>query len=310
MRNSSSSRPGQGPNRSSVRVWLVSGLTVALGLIGAPAAVAGVTQSTNWAGYAVHRSGVAFEEVQGTWREPRAKCIPGHPTYSSYWVGIGGYSLSSRALEQVGTEVDCSSAGSMRTSAWYELVPAPSVPVRLNVPPGDLIRAKVTVKDKVVRVSLLDVTAHRGFSRVLRARTLDLSSAEWIVEAPSDCLSTNTCITLPLGDFGSATFTGASARSVSGRAGAISDHVWRASQIDLVPHGRGSARGGAATTSGLRGGGSTFTVSYLPLETGAAAPITGRAAGAATTSLAPGQLWHPARARPANAGRSLIRPPG
>jgi len=261
---------------------------VVLGLT-APSALAG--QSTNWAGYAVHRPGVSFNRVQGTWREPQLTCTPGRETFSSYWVGIGGYRLRSHALEQVGTEVDCTSAGTVRATAWYELIPAPSIPVSLKVPPGDLIKGSVSVHGSRVRVSLRDLTANRGFSRTLHAPVVDVSSAEWIVEAPSDCRSTNTCVTLPLGDFGTTMFTGARARSSSGHVGTIAYHGWGVSRINLIPRGHASrlgrhrlGRAGEATTSPLRAGGSAFTVSYV----GGATSLNGADAG-------PGQLRHPAR---------------
>jgi hypothetical protein len=222
--------------------------------------------------------------VQGTWREPRLTCRHNQQTFSSYWVGIGGYSLRSRALEQVGTEVDCTAAGRARAFAWYELVPAPSIAVALPVPPGDMIRGAVTVHGRTVHVSLADLSRHRSFSRTLHAPQVDVSSAEWIVEAPSDCMSTNTCVTLPLGDFGSTRFTGAHARSASGHAGSISDHVWGVSRIDLVPQGQASSLAGhrlgpagQATTSRLHSGGSAFTVSYLASASRAASLAQARA---------------------------------
>jgi hypothetical protein len=261
-----------------MRSWLLPAVVAAVLGAAAQPALAGVTDSTNWAGYAVHDAGVAFRRVHGTWREPRIKCQRGGPTFSSYWVGIGGYSLNSHALEQVGTEVDCTTSGQARAFAWYELIPAPSVPVKLKVPPGDLIKGTVTVRGKKVRVTLADLTDHQSFSKLLHANPVDVSSAEWIVEAPSDCASTNTCVTLPLGDFGSTTFTNAAAESTAGHTGPISDPLWRVNAIDLVPQGRTYVvnhqhlgAGGEATTSSLQPGGSAFMVSYRPLSSGVSA---------------------------------------
>jgi hypothetical protein len=213
-------------------------------------------------------------------------------------VGIGGFHLNSRALDQVGTEVDCTSTGTVRAFAWYELVPAPSIPVRLRVPPGDLISGAVTVRGRRVRVSLLDLTHHRSFFRSLNAPVVDPSSAEWIVEAPSDCVATNTCVTLPLGNFGSTEFTGAQARSGQGHVGAISDRRWRVTEINLIPGGQTSQIGhhhlgpaGEAATSGLRAGGSAFTVSYVPLG-GRATRARTRVPAGAPLSVPPGQLVH------------------
>ena len=266
-------------------------------LLGAPPAWAHVSKSTNWAGYAIHGKGQSFRQVVGVWREPRLRCRRGHQTFSSYWVGLGGFSVNSRALEQTGTEVDCAPSGRMRSFAWFELVPAASVRIRLRVPPGDMIEGAVTVAGRKVRVSIRDLTRHTTFSKGIRAQVLDISSAEWIVEAPSDCFSDGHCLTLPLANFGSIGFAGASAQSTTGHVGAISDHRWRATKIRLVPdtanfvsgHG-GLGMGGQAAPSSLESSGSAFTVSYTPLRARSAT-----ATGSGSGRVAGGRLVHPGR---------------
>jgi hypothetical protein len=47
------------------------------------------------------------------------------------WVGLGGYKLTSPAVEQVGTELDCV-GGHPSSSAWYELAPSASHRVRIG----------------------------------------------------------------------------------------------------------------------------------------------------------------------------------
>ncbi len=232
-----------------------------------------VSESSNWSGYAVHRSGVSFHSVSGTWREPKVSCQSGKETFSSYWVGIGGYSTNSKALEQTGTEVDCTSSGKVRAFAWYELVPAPSVPIKLQVPPGDLIQGQVLISGHAVTLVLRDLTRNTQFSKVLRASPIDDTSAEWIVEAPSECVGLYDCVTLPLADFGSAPFGSATAQTTAGPSGPISAPLWNATEIKLVPHRSPSnlghhrlGRGGKATPSILQAGGSAFLVSYSPLS--------------------------------------------
>ena len=94
-----------------MRPSIVIALIAAAFALAAPAAMADVTNSSNWAGYAVHKPGVSFRTVSGTWRQPVAKCTPGVETYSAFWVGLGGFSLNAPALEQTGTELDCSISG-------------------------------------------------------------------------------------------------------------------------------------------------------------------------------------------------------
>jgi len=255
-------------------VRLAPVLTVLAALVLAPSAVADVTQSTNWAGYAVHRTGPGFRAIEAWWRQPVLRCSRAQRTFSSYWVGLGGYSATSQALEQVGTEADCNASGRMVSNAWYELIPAPSVPIALVPAPGDLMAAEVVVRGHLVSFSLQDVTRGRSFSRTVRAGAVDVSSGEWIVEAPSDCVTQTRCVTLPLADFGSASFEGAAIQSARGRWGAISDPSWPSTRISLNPSSRVFVASGAATSLGravaspLGPGGRTFSVSYSPLQVG------------------------------------------
>jgi hypothetical protein len=186
------------------------------------------------------------------------------------WVGLGGYALTSSAVEQVGTELDCV-GGHPRSSAWFELAPSPAHAVHVGVHPGDLIGGSVATAGGRVTVAISDLTAHRTFQRTVSpSGTLDLSSAEWILEAPSECiLGTSACQTLPLADFGRAQFTMARAQPVGGSFGTISTAGGQATKIALGPKAPlfisihpGQVPVGTATPSSLSGGGSVFTVTY------------------------------------------------
>lgn len=300
VRSSSSLRI---PIHNVVGVWLWTArsraaavITFVAALACAPAAIADSTSSSNWAGYAVHRSGTTFHTVQGTWRQPSATCTPGLKTYSSYWVGLGGYSKNSAALEQIGTEVDCTAAGQVRSTAWYELVPSPSVPVKLTVAPGDLLTAAVTVTGSRVSLSLRDLTSRNGFVKTITASRIDATSAEWVVEAPSDCVNANLCQTLPLANFGSAEFDSALAASTKGHIGAIADGSWDTTKISLMPQGTrffiGNAAPsslGGATPSALGAGGHSFKVAYSPITSGS------RFQAKRGAELRAGYLLHPGR---------------
>jgi hypothetical protein len=270
----SAARPSQARPRCPIAlpatVALALGLAVALA--GAPAASADTSQSSNWAGYAIHRAGVHFTKVVGEWIQPTPTCTAGEPTYSSAWVGLGGYSTSSNALEQIGTELDCSRSGKAVSSAWYELVPAASRTVKLTIGSGDRLRASVAVNGREVRLTLDDLTRRKSFTKTVRALVVDTSSADWIVEAPAVCSEQNSCQTLPLADFGSDTFSRASAESTTGHTGPISDRRWDVSRISLAEAGRQFVGGPgpigaspAAAPSSLAADGSSFTVTYKGL---------------------------------------------
>lgn len=203
--------------------------------------------STNWSGYAIVSpdqvaAPLSFTDVTGTWVQPRAKCTLGRESSSAFWVGIGGYDESSQSLEQLGTGADCDGNASTPTSyAWWELVPASSVRIRLKIFPGDTITAAVLVDGQKITFSLRDVTRNTRFSKVLTtAQALDTGSAEWIAEAPSECSSFGRCRVVPLTNFGSVTFTKAAAIG-NGHAGTLLDPTWATSAIELIT---GSGSGG------------------------------------------------------------------
>lgn len=261
-------------------IRFAAGLALAAALALAPPALADTTRSSNWAGYAVHRPGLRFREVAGSWTEPSATCTVGEPTFSSVWVGLGGFSESSKALEQIGTEADCSAGGKLKTSAWFELVPAASRTIRIAVAPGDRMHASVTVEGDEVHLELADLTSHRTFAKTVHDADLDLTSADWIVEAPSECENNFNCQTLALADFGSATFSGAHAITAKGFRGSVSSHRWRTTRITLATGGRrfigsppASAAAGAAPST-LSSGGTSFTVTYSGTTTTTTDPVT------------------------------------
>jgi Peptidase A4 family len=277
-------RHGQpGPTRRRAKLAAGAGALVALALAlpaAAAAAAARTSVSNNWSGYAVRAHGVTFDRVSGSWREPVASCTAGAQTYSAFWVGIGGYSLNSAALEQIGSELDCRPDGHQSISAWYELVPAPSRTVRLRVRPHDLLRASVTIAGDRVTMKLADLTSGGSFSKSVVDRELDVTSAEWIAEAPSECYADNHCRTLPLTDYRSIAFSDASARTSTGRTGTISSRWWQATKILLRANGQrflafgagGDGSGAKSTPGALERGGRAFAVSYSAPKSSSTTP--------------------------------------
>jgi hypothetical protein len=118
-----------------------------------------------------------------------------------------------------------------------------------------------------VTVELQNLTRHHVFHRTLFAPAIDVSSAEWIVEAPSECFGAR-CRVLPLSSFAPTTFTSAHATSTTGHTGTIADPLWANTTIDLQPdgpqfggpHGRDMSAAAAATTGALSTSGGSFTV--------------------------------------------------
>jgi hypothetical protein len=194
--------------------------------------------SANWAGYVATPSpakSTSFTKVFGAWVQPAATCAPGQSTVAAFWVGLGGFHAGASALEQTGTEAECSATGSATYSVWYELIPAPPVRVDVPVMPGDSMVASVTVSGRKVTMRISNYTRKKTFAKKLSmASAPDVSTAEWIVEAPSSCTAAGACVTLPLANFDSVEFVSGKA-SAAGHTGAIADPAWIANAIALDP---------------------------------------------------------------------------
>ena len=259
--------------RASITV--VTALAAALVLAGGAFAAAPEV-SSNWSGYvaaAPDGAATTFSDVTGTWIQPKATCGAGRVDAAAFWVGLGGDDASSPALEQLGTSVSCDGSTNTPTyEAWWEIVPAASVPVPLKIRAGDRINAAVLVNGQTVTMSLKNLTRHTRFSKTLTlTQPLDVSSAEWIAEAPSNCSPTGHCRPVPLTRFGNVTFTNAAAIGNT-HPGTITDPTWSPTAIELVGGSDQTGRflgtgdplgsGVGAVPSDLSADGRSFSVSW------------------------------------------------
>jgi len=268
---------------------------VPLGALLAPAgALANSQVSTNWAGYVANRSGVHFKSVSARWRVPAVSCSQAGA--SAAWVGLGGFSETTTALEQTGTEQDCTSAGHSSYYAWYEIVPAASREISLAVKPGDLMSAQVSVAGHRVTMTLRNLTTHHAFTKTITAASVDTSSADWIVEAPSQCDNFGRCMALPLADFAGARFGSAQAVTRNGRRGGVASSFWGATEITLaagnfryISNGSSAPAAGAQPTT-LSAADTAFAVDY---ET--SSPAAGQYSAADAAIIRGGHLVHPLR---------------
>ena len=219
-----------------------------------------VEESTNWSGYAVE--GTSFTSAKGSWIIPTVNCTTTPNTYSSFWVGIDGW--TSTTVEQTGTDSDCSG----RTPsyyAWYEFYPAGSVLISsVPVSPGNKMSASVTwVSGTEFTVSITNETTGKSFSKTGRVSGAQRTSAEWIAEAP--CCTRSGGI-LPLADFGIVDFgddyTGvastndATDSTVTGPISGFGSNVFESIMVN------GSTGADEAVPSALSTDGSSFTVTW------------------------------------------------
>jgi hypothetical protein len=197
--------------------------------------------STNWSGYAAESSFSSpqsnyFTSVSGSWVVPAVKAPP-TAAYSSFWVGLDGYSSSS--VEQIGTDSDVDSHGVAHYYAWYEMYPNPSFQITsITVSPGDTVSASVTygsyANNNNFQLQITDtpVGGTAQTATILQKSTsAKLSSAEWIAEAPSASFFR----ILPLADFGTVNFSQGAATSTSNSTPApIGTGPWANTAINMT----------------------------------------------------------------------------
>jgi hypothetical protein len=163
----------------------------------APHLTAHANQSNNWFGYnqgALEQGTKLFNSISGDWTVPAAsQHTAGQAEASSDWIGIGGGCIDAGCtatdptLIQTGTEQDVAANGAPSYSAWYELVPAPSLTIaNMTVAPGDHMHAslsEVVAGSNVWNIRINDVTRGESFTTTLPYSSTH-GTAEWIEETP------------------------------------------------------------------------------------------------------------------------------
>jgi hypothetical protein len=154
-------------------------------------------QSNNWFGYnqgAMEPGKTLFSSIAGDWTVPSAtQHTSGQSEASSDWIGIGGgcadtkCTVTDSTLIQTGTEQDVSGSGAASYSAWWEIIPAPSITItNMTVRPGDRMHASIVespAASDVWTITLQDTTRGETFRTTVPYSSTHLS-AEWIEETP------------------------------------------------------------------------------------------------------------------------------
>ncbi|MBV9579040.1 MAG: hypothetical protein JO057_10665 [Chloroflexi bacterium] len=244
-------------------------LPVMIGAVPAPAATwfapnsgNGDATSRNWAGYAA--TGGSFTAVSGSWTVPTVTPSGGLSS-DAVWVGVGG--VTSQDLIQVGTQ-DLVQGDQVSRQAWIEMLPDASQAV-LPVNAGDSINASVVQQSAGAwQLTITDTTTQKSYQTSVAYQS-SLSSADWIVEAPTDGRQEVT-----LDNFGNVAFTnglttdnGSAQQSIGGVNAQTITMVTADGTAIAVPSS-------LASTSGSSG--SSFSVARTgPAATGAPEPRPG-----------------------------------
>jgi hypothetical protein len=213
-----------------------------------------VLRVKQWSGYMVNLGGgnasALVTGVSGSWTVPALTATENN-TFSSVWVGVGGY--GEKTLIQAGTEQEYVD-GQAYYSAWYELLPDYLNHINsMRVLPGDTVTASISVVNDNMNTWLIevnDVTSGGHFEKTVTYSSSRIS-AEWIVERPNVNNVTST-----LANFGNVTLTNCKA-TIAGETGVIGNFTY--SQLVMVD----PQDSPFVAVSPLDGSGSVFTVSYL-----------------------------------------------
>jgi len=175
-------------------------------------------------------------------------------TYSSCWVGIGGY--GNKILIQAGTEQH-SENGEVEYFAWYELLPRTITRIsELDIQPGDKITTTITLVDDendLWLIKVVDETEGRFFEKTVTYDS-NRKSAEWVVERPLVNGQVST-----LANFNQATLTNCEV-TINGVTGTINDFTFTPA---VMVESNGSIKTELVAVSPLSEDGRSFTVTYL-----------------------------------------------
>jgi hypothetical protein len=161
----------------------------------APIAILKASQSENWWGYnqgALESGKSLFHSVTANWTVPTAsQHKKGEDEFSSTWAGIGGGCVETSCLVtdstliQAGTEQDVV-GGKPEYSAWWEIIPAPSITIDMTVAPGDHMHLdihEVVTNSELWSITLTNVTRHQTFKQTV-PYTSTYGTVEWVNETP------------------------------------------------------------------------------------------------------------------------------
>jgi len=157
---------------------------------------ANTNQSSNWFGYnqgSLAHGNTLYTSITGDWTVPTpTQHTRGQAEYSSDWIGIGGgcvdanCTVGDNTLIQTGTEQDVDAAGHASYSAWWEVIPAPSLSITMTVGAGDRMHASIAELvpgSNAWTITLQDVTRGETFTQTVSYSSTHLT-AEWIEETP------------------------------------------------------------------------------------------------------------------------------
>lgn len=193
-----------------------------------------VSYSSNWSGAVITSppSGQTFDGVTASFVVPTPKAPSGSSSRGTYsasaWVGIDGDTYQN-AILQTGVDFTISN-GVVSYDAWYEWYPDYAYDFSIDISEGDTITATVSSTSSTSGTAIIEnVTTGKTVSKSLTSSSaLGGQNAEWIVEDYEEGSSL-----VALANWGTVTFTGATAKTASS-----SESAAGASILDIEQNGK------------------------------------------------------------------------
>ncbi|KAJ7683796.1 peptidase A4 family-domain-containing protein [Mycena rosella] len=174
-----------------------------------------VLTSSIWAGAGMESPANTYQSVTGTLVVPHLQPATGGASTGFYggsaWVGLDGMTCQTSLMA---TGIDFIYFNETITAnAWTEVYPNPGVDLSMSVNVGDTIKLTVTATSTTTGTAVVENLSNGQSSTVslTSPSPLCLENAEWIVEDFQE-----STFLIPFADFGSITFTDASATTQSG----------------------------------------------------------------------------------------------
>jgi len=185
--------------------------------------ISNVQYSSNWAGAVLIATSATYKTVTGTFVVPTPSVPSGGSSSTAYsasaWVGIDGDTCDT-AILQTGVDFTIQS-GKVSYDAWYEWYPDYAYDFSgITISAGNTIKLTVTATSTKAGSAVIEnVSTGVTVTKALTSTAaLCETNAEWIVEDYEEGSSL-----VPLADWGTVTFTGASASGVGPSGATIID---------------------------------------------------------------------------------------
>ena len=185
-----------------------------------------VSYSTNWSGAVITSppSGQTFDGVTASFVVPTPKVPSGSSSSGTYsasaWVGIDGDTYQN-AILQTGVDFTITD-GEVSYDAWYEWYPDYAYDFNIAISEGDTITATVSSTSSTAGKAVIEnVTTGKKVTKSLTSSSaLGGQNAEWIVEDFEEGSSL-----VSLANWGTVTFTGATAKTATSSENAASAQI-------------------------------------------------------------------------------------